>query len=402
VTLIGGGVGDVVARMKRQLDRATFVYNGVFTNEPSLALARRLLEIAPAGMGGVVFASSGSEANEVAVKLARQYHVETGAASRTKVLARQRAFHGNTLMSLSLSDRPSWSDHFKPYLHDVPRISAPYCYRCPLKLAYPSCMMRCATELDDLITREGPETVSAFIAEPILGTSVAGVVPPPEYYPIIREACDRHGVLFIADEVISGLGRTGRRFGIDHWDVAPDIITVAKGLAAGYAPLSAVLVSERIITAIRAGSGRHTQGFTHSGNPLSCAAGLAVLEHVLDHGLIEKAAARGAHLAARLQTLRRIPIVGDVRGRGMFHGIEFVRDRERREPFAADRRVTQRIVSRAADLGLNLIAALPGCADGTNGDQIQISPALVFTEDQIDHGVDLLGRAIEDVAADLQ
>ena len=401
VTHIGGSVREVVDRMKAQLDKATFVYNGVFTNGPSQNLAGKLLALAPPNMGGVIFASSGSEANEVAIKIARQYHVETGADSRYKVVARGQSYHGNTLMSLSVSDRPSWSGPFGPYLQNVPRISAPYCYRCPLKMEYPSCEVRCARELDELIEHEGPEAVSAFIAEPIMGTTVAGVVPPVEYYKIIRETCDRYGVLFIADEVITGMGRTGRNFGIDHWGVAPDIIVVAKGLAAGYAPLSAVLVSKKIVAAIREGSGNHMQGFTYSGNPLSCTAGLAVLEYVEEHDLIRLAAVRGEHLGRHLEALKGIPIVGDVRGRGMFHGIEFVRDRETKSPFPVETRLTQRIVDRAAELGLIVIAAMPGCADGVNGDQLQISPALVFSENDIDQAMAVLRRAIESVAAEV-
>lgn len=401
VTSIGAGAGDVLDRMRAQMQKGTFVFNGYFTNEPRRQLASKLLALCPAGMGGVIFVSGGSEANEVAIKIARQYHLETGNASKFKVISRRKSYHGNTLTALSVSDRESWSKLFQPYLHDFPKISAPYCYRCPLALEYPSCELRCARELDDVIGASGPEQVSAFIAEPVVGTTLAGITPPGAYYDTIRSICDRHAVLFIADEIITGLGRTGRNFGLDHWHVAPDIITLGKGLAAGYAPLGAVIVSERIVRAIREGSGGHTQGFTYSGNPLSCAAGLAVLQHLEDHDLVRQAERRGAHLKAQLERLEDIPIVGDVRGLGMFCGVEFVRDRRTREPLPAGLQVARRIVDRAFELGLIVIAGLPGCADGVNGDQLQISPAFIFSEQEIEQSVRLLREAIETVAAEI-
>lgn len=401
VTSIGAGVPQVIERMARQLEQGTFVFNGYFTNEPRIELSRKLLALCPASMGGVIFAGSGSEANEVAIKIARQYHRETGNDSRFKVISRRQSYHGNTMGSLSVSDRASWTDHFRPYLHDFPKISAPYCYRCPLGLSYPSCQVHCAAELEDAIVAAGPQTVSAFIAEPVVGTTVAGVTPPAEYYGTIRAICDKHNVLFIADEVITGLGRTGTNLGLDHWNVPADITTVAKGLAAGYAPLAAVILSKKIVQAIGDGSGFHTQGFTYSGNPLSCAAGLAVLDHIASHNLIKQAAKRGQHLRRRLETLQQINVVGNVRGLGMFQGIEFVRDRATKAPFPAEVRLTQRIVDRAMELGLIVIGGMPGCADGTNGDQLQISPAFVFSEEQIDEAVALLRQAIEDVRAEL-
>lgn len=402
VTSIGGAVPEVTRQIAAQLEKASFAFNGYFTNRPRIELSKRLVGLCPPGMGKVVFANSGSEANEVAIKLARQYHRECGQMKKVKVISRQMSYHGNTCGSLSVTDRPSWQDHFEPYLQEFPKISAPYCYRCPLQLEYPSCELRCAHELDDVIQAEGPETVSAFIAEPIMGTTVAGVTPPQEYFSIIRSICDKHNVLFIADEVITGLGRTGENFGIDHWRVSPDIITVAKGLAAGYAPLSAAIVSEKICAAIANGSGEHTQGFTYSGNPLSCAAGLAVLEYIDDHDLIQQSRVRGESFAAELEGLKQMDIVGDVRGRGMFRGIEFVRDPVSKEPFPAKVALTQRIVERAYQKGLIVIAGMPGCADGVNGDQLQLSPALVFTDPALKGAVQLLRETIEEVSREIE
>ena len=394
VANIGYSVAEVTREMVRQLEKTTFVYSGYFTNEPRIRLSQKLVQFCPQDLSRVIFAGSGSEANEIAIKIARQYHRETGEEGRYKVISRRLSYHGNTIGSLSVSGRPSWRDHFQPYMHQFPQISPPYCYRCPLGLEHPACDVRCARELEDVIQAEGPETISAFIAEPIIGTTVAGVTPQPEYYGIIRAICDKYNVLFIADEVITGLGRTGKNLGIDHWQVTPDIVTLAKGLGAGYVPLSAAIVHNKIFDAIAGGSGRHTQGFTYSGNPLSCAAGLAVLEYVEANGLVEAAKEKGEYLRGRLEALREIDIVGDIRGKGLYFGIEFVADRETREPFPAEARLTERIVTRAFEMGLFLIEGMPGCAGGALGDQIQVCPALVITEPEIDRAAELLQVAI--------
>ncbi len=395
VTSIGYSVAEVTEKMAKQLDKTTFVFNGYFTSEPRIQLAEKLIEFCPGDLTKVVFASSGSQATEVAIKIARQYHCETGNESKYKVISRQFSYHGNTLGSLSASGRPAWREHFRPYMYEFPQIPAPYCYRCPLGLKYPECGVRCAHELEDTIKAEGEENISAFIAEPIIGTTLPGVMPPVEYYAIIRAICDKYNVLFIADEVLMGLGRTGRNFGIDHWQTVPDMITVGKGLAAGYAPLSAVVVRTKVSEAINSGSGRHSQGFTYSGNPLSCTAGLAVLKYLEANDLVKRAAELGDYLRRRLEELKDIDIVGDVRGRGLFMGIEFVVQRETREPYPAEARLTERIVGAAFDMGLVLIGGFPGCADGVRGDQLQISPAFVISEAEIDRAVAIMRKAIE-------
>ena len=401
VTSIGYGVREVTEQMAKQLEKITFVYNGCFTSEPRIKLAEKLLKLCPEGMVRVILANSGSEANEVAIKIARQYHREMGKGSKYKMISRRLSYHGNTLGTLSVSGRPSWREHFLPYMYKFRQISPPYCYRCPFGLEYRACQVRCARELEEVIVSEGEETVSAFIAEPIIGTTAAGVTPPPEYYGTIRSICDKYNVLFIADEVITGIGRTGKNFGMDHWQITPDIITVAKGLSAGYAPLSAVIISNKIFEAFGRGSGKHSQGFTYTGNPLSCTAGLAVLNYIEANDLVVQAEERGQYLRRRLETLKDINIVGDVRGKGLFQGIEFVADRETKEPWPAEARLTERIVSKAFEMGMILIAGLGGCADGVRGDQIQISPAFVISEAEIDKAVGILRKAIEQSIEDV-
>jgi adenosylmethionine-8-amino-7-oxononanoate aminotransferase len=280
-------------------------------------------------------------------------------------------------------------------MHSFPQIAAPYCYRCPFELQHPQCGIECARELAHTIEAEDPDTVSAFIAEPIIGTTVSGVVPPPEYYRIIREICDKYGVLFIADEVITGIGRTGRNFGMDHWRIAPDISVAGKGLAAGYAPLSAVIVSKKVFNVIAAGSGKHTQGFTYGSNPLSCSAGLAVLNYIESNRLVQRSREIGHYLRNGLEALKDTGVVGDIRGKGLLQGIEFVANQEDKRPFPAPVRLTERIVSTAFRMGLILISGLPGCADGVNGDHIQISPPFVITEAQIDEAIETIRQAIK-------
>ncbi len=394
VTNIGYGVKEVLEAMQAQLAKTTYVYGGYFTNEPRIELSQKLLALSPEGMSRVIVACSGSEANEVAIKMARQYHCETGNSSKHRVISRRQSYHGNTLGSLSASGRPAWRSLFLPYMYDFPQISPPYCYRCAFAIEYPECRLRCAQELEEAIITAGKDTVSAFIAEPIIGTTVPGATPPAEYYPLIRSICDKYDVLFIADEVIMGLGRTGKNFGIDHWNVVPDIVTVAKGLGAGYCPVSAVILHERIHTALANGSQKHTQGFTYTGNPLSCAAGAAVLRYVEKHNLVEQARKRGEYLEDRLEALRDISIVGDVRGKGLFQGIEFVRDRADKTPFPVEAGLVKRIVGQALQMGLVLIEGMPGCVDGVRGDQIQISPAFVIDESDIDCAVDVMRQAI--------
>lgn len=394
VTSLGYGVAPILDAMKAQIQKTTFVYNGAFTNRPRVELSDRLLALCPPEMGKVIFANSGSEANDVAVKIARQYHVETGRDTKWKVIARHMSYHGNTGIALSVGDRPSWSETFRCYFPESPRIPAPYCYRCPLGLQYPGCALRCAHALEEAIEHEGPDQVSAFMVEPITGTTAAGVTPPPEYYGIVRQICERHNVLLIADEVITGIGRTGRNLGMDHWDVTADITTLSKGLSAGYAPLSAVVVHRTVVDAIEEGSGAHTQGFTYSGNPLSCAAALAALQYIEERDLVRRAAELGVYLRERLETLRDTGIVGDIRGKGLLAGVELVRDPNSRAPFPAAARLTQRLVSAAYARGLMIVGGMGGCADGVNGDQIQLTPAFVFTEEQIDQAVSILKTAL--------
>jgi adenosylmethionine-8-amino-7-oxononanoate aminotransferase len=397
VVNVGHGVPEIIAAMTEQAQRVAFVHGGSFANEPAMALAEELATWTPRGLRHVLLLAGGSEATETAMKLARQYHLERGKAGKYRVVSRWISYHGNTVGALSMSGRTAWRGEFVPYLQNFPKIHPPYCYRCPYGKTYPSCQIACAEDLERVITLEGPDSIAAFIAEPVIGTSATGVTPPPEYYPRIREICDRHDVLFIADEVITGVGRTGRNFGIDHWGVIPDMITTAKALSSGYAPLAAVILHDRVYDAIAKGSAQTTQGFTYSGHPLSAAVGLAVLRYLKAHDLVANAGRIGRLLLARLETLKRFPIVGDVRGTGLILGVEFVADQATKRPFPPSAAVTRRIVEATLQQGVVVVPGMSGLIDGVAGDHIQISPPYIFTEAHVEQLVTALEVAIQQI-----
>lgn len=402
VNVIGHGVQEIGDAVAANLEQVSFAYSAAFTTPWQEELAAKLLSIAPFASGSVFFVSGGSESNETAIKLARQYHVERGNAGKWKVVGRWQSYHGNTLATLAVSGRPSWRSPYDPYLFASPHIVPPYCYRCPFGKTYPSCQVACADDLERTILLEGPETISAFIAEPVVGTSLAGVVPVPEYYARIREICDRYDVLFIADEVLTGYGRTGLPFSIDHWGIRPDILTLGKGAGSGYVPLAACIADESVVDVLRRGSGRFLHGFTFSGMPMACFIGVQVFDYVVEHDLFAASAAQGAYLHTRLGEMAATrPQVGDVRGRGLLAGLELVADPETREPFDASLAVTDRLVATAQTKGLLLREGTPDANYGKGGDQIQVSPAYVITTEEIDRLVDLLGESIDDVLADL-
>lgn len=400
VASIGHGVRGVIAAQHAQAEQVSYVHGTHFSVEAQEELASRLAALAPGDLNRVYPVSGGSEANESAIKLARQYFLERDEPAKHKVIARWTSYHGNTLGALSLSGHAARRRPYAPMLLDEPHIPPCYCYRCPFGLEYPSCGVRCAHALEDAIKQQGPEYIAAFIAEPLVGAAGGALTPPPEYFPIIREICDRYDVLFIADEVMTGIGRTGANFAVDHWSVVPDLITTGKGVGGGYAPLGALIVREPVFQAIAQGSGSFVHGFTYGGHPPSVAAGAAVLRYVIEHDLAGQAARRGEYLAARLEPLRERRIVGDLRGKGLMWGIEFVRDRATKQPFPRALHVAERIGAAAFERGL-IIYPGSGNVDGIDGDQLLIGPPLVISEPELDQLVAMLSAAIDAVEAEL-
>jgi adenosylmethionine-8-amino-7-oxononanoate aminotransferase len=380
---LGYGRTEVVEALASQAARLPFAASNIFANEPVIELARAVAEVAPGDLDWVHFTSGGSEAIEVAIKMARQYHVERGQPKRHLVIGRQTSYHGATIAGLSVAGAQLRRRKYEPLLMAAPHIPAAYCYRCPWGLEYPGCGLPCASDLERTIATLGEENVAAFIVEPIVA-SVGGAIPPrPEYFPEIREICDRHGVLLIVDEVVTGFGRTGKAFAVDHWNVVPDLMVVGKGLSGGYAPLGAVVARRKIHQAFVDTGAPFEHIFTYGGNPISAAAGLVVLDIWAREQLTESVASLAGEFAAALEGFRAFEFVGDVRSVGFMAGIEFVADRATREPFPADLRFGS--VVRDACLHAGVITYPgSGMADGTRGDIISLYPPLTFTRADID------------------
>jgi adenosylmethionine-8-amino-7-oxononanoate aminotransferase len=399
---IGHAVPEVLEAIRDQASKVAFAYYGQFSNQPQQELASELAAFCPGDLDHVFFTSGGSEAVESAIKLSRAYFRATGRDRKHKVIGRWRSYHGSTLGALSASGHVLRREPYQPHLLNFAHVAPPYCYRCFLHLRYPSCAVACAQELERTIIQENPDEVAAFIVEPVTGSSVPGLVPPPEYFRIVRDICDRYDVHLIVDEVLCGMGRTGRNFAIEHWDVVPDLLVTAKGLSSGYMPLGAVVATSRIYDGLMDAAGYFEHGYTYSGHPLSCAAGLAVLRYIRANGLVERAAELGPYLIERLRAqLADVAIVGEIDGLGLLVGIELVRDPKTREPFDAHERVAARVVARAFDKGVILLPGSGGQADGIHGDRLEIAPPLVIGYEEIDLAVDTLRDSLIEVSQEL-
>jgi adenosylmethionine-8-amino-7-oxononanoate aminotransferase len=396
VANLGHGVREIGEAMAEQASRIAYVNGTAFTTEPVEALARELARLLPAPLDKLYFLSSGSEAVEAALKLARQHWVEVGRPSKHKIVALSPAYHGNTLLALSASAREHYKTYYREWLVDVHRVPAPYAYRCECRgAAGAACPVCDGTVLDAALDALGPDRVAAFIAEPIGGSSTGHSVPRPDYFRRVREICDRRDVLFIADEVLVGAGRTGTWWAVEPFGVVPDIMVLGKGITGGYAPLSAVAASRRVVDPIAKGSGAllHAQTFSH--HPVLAAAGLAAVRHVERHGLVERCSRMGDLLHARLQALRALPHVGDVRGRGLLAGVELVQDVETRAPFPRKVRFAERLAEAALEAGLMTWTNV-GQANGVDGDLCCLAPPFVVDEGEIEELVRRLALALEE------
>lgn len=396
---IGHGVEEVARAMADQARTLAYVHSSQFESSPAEKLARRVLALAPAGMQGrgrVYFTSGGSEATETALKLARQYWIERGDRKRFRVVSRKQSYHGATLGALSVSGNVRRREPFAPMLAEWGHIVPCFCYRCPLGLTYPECNVDCADDLDRLLDRDGSSDVAAFILEPVAGATLGAVPPPEGYLQRIAEICRERGILLIADEVMSGMGRTGRPFAVDHWGVTPDMILFGKGIASGYAPLGGAIVAGHVAEAISGGSGAFLHGFTYNAHPVACAAGNAVLDYIERENLFAGVEARGRELRAALEPLKRFSTVGDVRGKGLLMAVEFVRDKTTREPFPADMHIASRIQEDALEAGV-MTYPIQGCVDGIRGDHILLAPPFTITTPMIQSLADALERAIAEL-----
>jgi adenosylmethionine-8-amino-7-oxononanoate aminotransferase len=399
VSNIGHSNPNVLAAMRRQMEKSTFGYRLHFETESSEKLAEKLAGLSPAGLERCFFVSGGSEAVESTLKLARQYALAKGEPERWKVISRQPSYHGCTLGALAVTGYTPLSAPFAPMMREMPKIPAPRAYLDGLDAGDPATGRHYADMLAAQIEAEGPESVLAFIVEPVGGASTGALVPPAGYLPRIREICDEYGVLLIHDEVMSGGGRTGRFFGAEHWDVAPDLIALSKGFGAGYMPLGAMIAHEDIVEAVL-DAGGFAHGFTYAGNPLACAAGLAVIDEIETQGLLHNATVMGELLERRLRDLMRdYPFIGDVRGKGLLLAFELVAERDGMTPLPAELRAFERLVNLAYERGLVIYSRRT--RDGLAGDHFLVCPPMIVTEEQIGEIIDRLGESLGALAAEL-
>lgn len=398
VSNIGHSNPVVLEAMRRQMEKSTFGYRLHFENEPAEEFARQISERMPTGLDRVFFVSGGSEAVESCLKLARQYAIAIGEASRWKIISRFPSYHGSSLGALSVTGMSLMSAPFSPMMREMPKIPAPTCYLDRDNLNDHERGLKYARYLRDEILRQGPETVLAFIMEPVGGASTGALVAPDSYYAEIRRICDEFGILLISDEVMSGAGRTGKYLATDHWGLRPDLIAFSKGFGAGYVPLGAMVADRRIADAV-IDNGGFVHGFTYAGNPLACAAGLAVMGEIDRLGLIDAARDQGAKLKGRLEGLmQRYGFIGDVRGKGLLLAFELVSDRDTMEPLPVKLDAHNRLVDIAYERGLIIYSRRT--RGGRIGDHFLVCPPLITTDEQIDEIMTILTDSLDVFAND--
>jgi len=399
VVNIGHGIAEIGHAMAEQSSRIAFAHTTQFHSEPAEKLARRLLALAPQNFrsgGRVYFTSGGSEATETAIKLARQFHLESGQLSRYRVVSRHQSYHGSTLGAMTVSGNVARRAPYQPLLAEWGHIAPCFCYHCPFDKKFPACAIACANDLDNFLDSNDAASVAAFIFEPVVGATLGAAVPPDGYAQRIAEICRDRGILLIADEIMSGMGRTGKPFAIHHWNIEPDIILVGKGIASGYAPLGAALVAPRIVEAFERVSGAFQHGFTYQAHPVATAAGNAVLDYIESRSLFERVQPAAEILRAELSGLASHPNVGEIRGLGLLLGIEFVKNKSTREPFPNEDNITERIRQAALDESI-LTYPTQGCVDGINGDHILLAPPFIISREESAQIVRALHSALQKV-----
>ena len=408
VNFIGHGDAEIARAMAEQASQLEFAHSSSFTTGVAEQFARELLEFAGPEYrsGAVFFTSGGSEAVESALKLARQYQVEIGGKERYQIVSRRQSYHGSTFGAMAVSGNESRRGMYLPMLREFPKAEIPNCYRCAYNCenGCADCGEKYAAGVRRAIA-ETNGTAAAFIMEPISGATLGAVAPSPAYVHRVAEICRQEGVLLIADEVMTGFGRTGRNFAMQHWDATPDIIAVGKGISSGYAPLGAIIVKKHIVDAIAKGTGALLHGFTYNAHPVAVAAGRVVLQRIVERKLVQAADSDcegtiGGHLKRELQKLWRLPCVGDIRGLGLLWAIEFVADKAAKEPYPAERKFAAKVNDACMKRGL-MLYPMQGCADGKRGDHVMIAPPAIIVKDEIAWAVDCLGESIEEAQKEM-
>jgi adenosylmethionine-8-amino-7-oxononanoate aminotransferase len=393
VVSIGHGVAQIGRAMAEQSAQIAFAHTSQFHSAPAEKLAARLLALAPPNFqngGRVYFTSGGSEATETAIKLARQFHIESGQKNRFRVISRRQSYHGSTLGAMSVSGNVARRAPYEPLIAEWGHIAPCFCYHCPFEKTFPQCELACADDLQVQLLEHEPELAAAFIFEPVVGATLGAAVPPEGYAARIAEICRKNEILLIADEVMTGMGRTGKHFAVQRWNIEPDMILVGKGIASGYAPLGAVLVSAKVAATFERGSGAFMHGFTYQAHPVSTAAGNAVLDYLETHKLFERVCPAGKTLREALAPLEAHPHVGDLRGLGLLLGIEFVKNKTTREPFPKADNISERVRQAGVAEGV-LTYPTQGCFDGQRGDHLLLAPPFTISAEECA----LLARALQ-------
>jgi adenosylmethionine-8-amino-7-oxononanoate aminotransferase len=384
VVSIGHGVPEIGRAMAEQSSQLGFAHTSQFRSVPAEKLGARLLALSPPNFqkgGRVYFTSGGSESTETAIKLVRQYHLEKGQPARYRILSRRQSYHGSTLGAMTVSGNLARRTPYQPLLAEWGHIAPCFCYHCPFEKTFPQCQLACADDLDFFLEGKEAHSAAAFIFEPVVGATLGAAVPPEGYAARIAEICRKRGILLIADEVMTGMGRTGKPFAVEHWGVEPDIILTGKGIASGYAPLGAVLVSQNVVEAFENGTGTFQHGFTYQAHPVATAAGNAVLDYIETHNLFARVATAAQALRTSLAPLHSHRHVGEIRGLGLLLGIEFLSDKSRRAPFDPSEAIAENIRSAAMQEGI-LTYPTQGCVDGTRGDHILLAPPFIITPEE--------------------
>jgi len=399
VVNIGHGVAEIGSAMAEQSSRIAFAHTTQFHSESAEKLAARVLAIAPRNFrngGRVYFTSGGSEATETAIKLARQYFLESKQPSRYRVVSRKQSYHGSTLGAMSVSGNVGRRAPYAPMIPEWGHVAPCFCYHCPFGKTYPECNLACADDLDAFLRANDASSVAAFLFEPVVGATLGAVPAVDGYTTRIAEICRKHGILVIADEVMSGIGRTGKPFASEHWGLEPDIILTGKGIASGYAPLGAVLVAPRLVEAFEKGSAAFMHGFTYQAHPVATAAGNAVFDYLEAHKLFERVASACDTLRKSLSRVESHPHVGRVRGLGLLMGVEFVKDKATREPFPKEAGIAEKIRQAAFDKNVLLYPG-QGTVDGVRGDHVLLAPPFIIQAQECEQIAEGLQYALNTV-----
>lgn len=401
VANIGHGVKEIAEAIAKLTKKFGFIHASQFNTRHMEDYAKELCRVAPKGLNKVYFTLGGSDAVETTIKLARQYHWDSGNKNKYKIIYTKPSYHGATLGALSVTPKKSFRMIFEPYLIKHPKIPSYFCYHCPYKKTYPDCEIQCAWELKKVIKKENPNTVAAFIVEPIIGASAGAVVPPKEYFPIIRKICDKYNILLIADEIMTGFGRTGKWFACQYFKMRPDILISGKGISGGIVPLTAVFCADKIYQRIKKGTGNFSHGFTYVNNALTTGVGKAVLEYLKKNDLIRNCAEKGEYLLIKLRSLaNKFEIIGDVRGKGLMTAVEFIKNKKTKEPFPRKIHLAERILETALKKGLNLYFCI-GFVDDVNGDAVMVAPPFTVTKKEIDKIIKIFSETISEIKKSL-